>query len=307
MDNSKTIQYYGMRYELPWSLFEKNQGQYDFNVLDKLMKNAKQRGYKVYIVLHDKTWYYGNAITNTWPVPGNSVNKATHFTTENSSRGHTVRIAKRWNANVESWYLAALEAILKRRTVNTDYSQLEVVSFGESSLSIGFKNINTLKNLGYPGQEWYQDYLIRLLQRSVDLSNAYYTNQGAVKIAMNLNWIPGQSKPDVNGKWLQYDVLQSIKNSENAVQAIEDVHANGRSPLYRDRIYKYTLDSKERIVPKHKVWAHISCDTKHDGQSAAASLAIARALGSNITIRHRCDPSSNQSGSYYSEYENLLK
>ncbi len=302
MANSKSINYYGMRYELPWSLFEKSQGQYDFSVLDKVMKNAKERDFKVYIVLHDKTWYYGNAITNTWPVPGNSKNNSTYFTTESNGKSHTVRVAKRWNPDVEKWYLSALEALLKRRTVKSDYSQLEVVSFGESSLSIGTRYISRLTNMGYPGEAWYKDYLIRLLQSSTALSNQYYTNQGAVKIAMNLNWIPGQTKPGVNGKWMQHEVLEAIKHSTNAVQAIEDVHANGKSPLYKDRIYKYTLDNKERVVSRDKVWAHISCDTKHDGQSAAASLAMARSLGNNITIRHRCDASSS-----FSQYESLMK
>ncbi|MEE9356435.1 MAG: hypothetical protein V3U75_12670 [Methylococcaceae bacterium] len=307
MTNSKTIKYYGMRYELPWSLFEKKRGQYNFSELDKVMKNAKQQGFKVYIVLHDKTWYYGNAITNTWPVPESAKSQSNYFTTKSNGKGHIVRVAKRWVPTVERWYLSALEAILKRRTVNADYSQLEVVSFGESSLSIGYKNINKLKNMGYPGQAWYKDYLIRLLQRSTDLSNQYYAHQGAVKIAMNLNWIPGQTKPGANGEWMQHEVLQAVKNTANAVQAIEDVHANGRSHLYKERLYKYTLDNKDRVVPKNKVWAHISCDTKRNGQSAAESLAMARAMAKNITIRHRCDARSKQKGSSFFQYEKLLK
>ncbi len=323
MDKS-AVNYYGMRYELPWSLFEKSPGNYIWAELENLLKNARRynqpTGYKVYIVLHDKTWMDKTPANNNFPVPQDLIMRDEdndhYFEMQIPARKHTVRTARRWLPEVQKRYIAAIAAIAARRQDNPQlYSPLEVISFGESSLSYrmnaeGMKQLNAEAyfpdpsgrlNSNFHRAQRYRNYWVEMLNAATTAVSRYplKSDGSTLKIAMNLNWIPGQngSQP-----WLQKDILNAVKSNPLAVQAIEDVHVTGKAPLYDQRVYAFSLGT-ERIVPKNRVWAHLSCDTKHDTSAASENLTQARKMAANIVIREGCYEPVD--GNRFADYEQL--
>jgi len=221
-----------------WPVIESGPKRYDWtNVLAEL-DLCEAFGLKAFLTLRDKRWVWFLKDKQTHAVPADlfpagQFHKLQEFT---GTPAHWVRLAKRWDLNVQARYLDFLAEAGK---VLSGHPALAAFEIAETSLA--YQEVEDLQQFGYPGAREYTEIIKKYMLAA---KRAF----PAQDVLLALNWIPGAS----TGALTEHDALFEYGNNIGVGVSVTDI-APQNFPDYVDAVYDRYRDYKGLIPLAGKI------------------------------------------------------
>lgn len=164
-----------------WAVIESGPEKYDWtNVLAEL-DLCDAFGLKAFLTLRDKrwVWFLKDRQTNAVPMDLLPMGQFQMMQQFAGTPSHWVRVAKRWDANVQARYLDFLAEAGK---VLSGHPALAAFEITETSLA--YQKVEDLQEFGYPGAQEYTE----IIKKYMLAAKHAFPGQD---VLLALNWIPG--------------------------------------------------------------------------------------------------------------------
>jgi hypothetical protein len=215
-----------------WAVIETGPGRYDWsNVLAEL-DLCESFGLKAFLTLRDKRWVWFLKDRQTHAVPRDLLplgqfEKQQQFT---GTPSHLVRVAKRWDANVQARFLLFLAEAGKALSGHPALAAFEV-----TETSLGYQNARDLEVLGYPGAREYSEIMMRYMHAA----RIAFPKQD---VFLALNWMPGARTDAMSEHIVLFEYAKKI----GVGISVTDI-APQNFPEYVDAVYKKFAAYKGKI------------------------------------------------------------